>query len=217
MIFCTGPSEPNIDVIWRIFEPIVDELLLLERGVLMCIHPNRGNSGFQYVQGVLMLASNDAPMIRKMFSFPWHTSAFNLCFKCQIPKAELGDYETQFEPRTHKEHVRLGKQWLTLPNVSQKKKFAAELGSRFTYFGRLVHFDSVRFPAIDPLHVLFLGLFLNLCSRLTNAKIFTKEIFAKIQQKINSLFKPSEIGSIPHKIESGFSHLKGDQVHFHLK
>ena len=64
---------------------------------------------------------------------------------------------------------------------------------------------------IDPMHNLFLGTGKHMLSIWIEQKHLKQEHFSSIQEFINSMSVPSDIGRIPSKIASGFSGFTADQ------
>ena len=95
--------------------------------------------------------------------------------------------------------------------VPQSPNYAreSELGYRYSYLIKLPYFDAPTMLVIDPMHNLFLCL----------AKHFIKKVFIDkqilndfqlIQYRVDSMTVPSDIGRIPHKIQSSFSSFTTD-------
>ena len=65
---------------------------------------------------------------------------------------------------------------------------------------------------IDPMHNLFLGVAKHFFKRVFIEKGILSEATLKIvQERIDAMSVPSDIGRIPHKIESSFYHFTADQ------
>ena len=65
---------------------------------------------------------------------------------------------------------------------------------------------------VDPMHNLFLGTAKHFYKNiLVGQKIITETDFVIIQERVDSLIVPSDIGRIPHKILSGFSSFTADK------
>ncbi len=98
---------------------------------------------------------------------------------------------------------------LLCTSKSQLRKRESELGYRYSYLIKLPYFDAPTMLVIDPMHNLFLCL----------AKHFIKKVFIDkqilndfqlIQYRVDSMTVPSDIGRIPHKIQSSFSSFTTD-------
>ena len=65
---------------------------------------------------------------------------------------------------------------------------------------------------VDSMHNLFLGTAKHFLKNiLIDQKIINETNFVVIQERVDSLIIPSDIGRIPHKILSGFSSFTADQ------
>ena len=73
------------------------------------------------------------------------------------------------------------------------------------------YFSPTRFLTIDPMHNLFLGTGKRMLSLWVELKLLTSTHFDQIQQFVDNMVVPSDIGRIPTKISSGFSGFKADQ------
>ena len=95
-------------------------------------------------------------------------------------------------------------------------------GYRYTELLNLPYFDPARMLVVDPMHNLFLGTGKRVVKEIwIDNNIISESQFELIQNRINRMVTPSDIGRIPHKILSGFSSLTADQfknwiVHFSL-
>ena len=65
--------------------------------------------------------------------------------------------------------------------------------------------------AIDPMHDLFLGTAKKMLEIWQDQGFLRRHHFEQIQSCVNAIIVPSDIGSIPHKISSGFSDFTADQ------
>ena len=64
---------------------------------------------------------------------------------------------------------------------------------------------------VDPMHNLLLGTGKHMLQLWLRDEIITATNYARIQNYVNSMVIPSDIGLIPHKIVSGFSGFTADQ------
>ena len=76
----------------------------------------------------------------------------------------------------------------------------------------LPHFDIIRFHTIDPIHNIFLGIAKHTSMVWKETKVLNTTDFETLQNRINSLKPPPNIGRIPRKIESGFAKFTADQL-----
>ena len=75
----------------------------------------------------------------------------------------------------------------------------------------LPYFDPVRMHVIDPMHNLFLGSGKHMMAIWKRQELVNPSKYETIQEFVDSMSVPSDVGRIPQKIESGFSGFKADQ------
>lgn len=84
-------------------------------------------------------------------------------------------------------------------------------GLRFSALLCLPMFDVIRYHTIDPMHNIFLGI-AKLCVKIWKDKQILKAChFDKIQEKVDLIIPPVNIGRIPRKICSGFAAFTADE------
>ena len=71
--------------------------------------------------------------------------------------------------------------------------------------------DAIRFANIDSMHNVFLGTAKHVMVLWKDKNILTKEHFLMIQERIENISVPMDIGRIPYKIESAMAGLTADQ------
>ena len=87
-----------------------------------------------------------------------------------------------------------------------------ELGCRYSSLLQLPYFDPPTMLVIDPMHCLFLGMAKHFFKKiLIQNGILSEAHLNTIQKRINAMSVPSDIGRIPHKIESAFYSFTADQ------
>lgn len=87
----------------------------------------------------------------------------------------------------------------------------SESGCRYSVLLELPYFDPVRMLPIDPMHNLFLGTGKHMISIWLEHGLLTTKEFKIIQESVDRMVVPSDVGRIPLKIASGFSGFKADQ------
>lgn len=85
------------------------------------------------------------------------------------------------------------------------------LGCRYSVFLDLPYYNSPRFLIVDPMHNLFLGTGKRMVNVCMDFNLLTSKNFLQVQSFVDSITVPSDVGRIPHKIESGFAGFKADQ------
>ena len=93
----------------------------------------------------------------------------------------------------------------------ERKQIEQEYGARYSVLFELPYYDAIRFTVIDPMHNLFLGIAKHLITIWKDNGILTNIHFQNIQQKIEIMNVPLDVGRIPYRIESGMASLTADQ------
>lgn len=73
---------------------------------------------------------------------------------------------------------------------------------RYSVLLELNYFDPVRMTIIDPMHNLFLGTAKRMLSIWKDHKLLQSEHFEIIQNRIEGIFCPSDVGKLPQKMAS---------------
>jgi hypothetical protein len=72
------------------------------------------------------------------------------------------DIEAGFRARTDEEHRRYQEQYRHCFSKSARAQFVKEFATRWSELARLPYFDMCRMIVVDPMHNLFLGMFIHL-------------------------------------------------------
>ena len=114
--------------------------------------------------------------------------------------------------RDSESHRRDANKTLKATSSSQRKKLESTLGVRYTESLRLPYYDCVRFVVIDPIHNLLLGTAKCLFHKWIELGLLKQDDLNKIQNHINEIVVPPDIGRIPNKIESGSSGMTAEEL-----
>ena len=109
--------------------------------------------------------------------------------------------------RTSADHRINATQYLQCKTKTERKQFENEHGLRFSVLLDLPYFDIIATCAIDPMHNLFLGTSKHVMKVWQKANIISAKDLGVIQDKVNSMIPPSDVGRIPAKISSNFNTL----------
>lgn len=206
-------GEPKHDLN-SILKPAIDELLKLWDG-----HVFRQNLKYFFVRVALLCIACDVPAARKVAGFMAH-NARRGCSRClkEFPVKSFGEkpdfsgFDRNTWPKRNSEsHRRDANKTLKATSSSQRKKLESTLGVRYTELLRLPYYDCVRFVVIDPMHNLLLGTAKCLFHKWIELGLLKQDDLNKIQNHINEIVVPPDIGRIPNKIESGSSGMTADQ------
>ena len=86
-------------------------------------------------------------------------------------------------------------------------------GYRYTKLLELPYFNPTRMLVIDPMHNLYLGTGKHILKDIwSDREIIRESKFDEIQDRIDRMVVPPDIGRIPNKIKSSFSKLTTDQL-----
>ena len=210
-----GPAEPKHDINSYI-EPLVEELLALWSGVTMRIHSVTGIST-RAVRGALLCVGCDLPAGRKLCGFLGHSARLG-CSKCfkefpgSVGTMNYSGFERAQWPRrndsTHRESVQ---KILQGKNKQQQSTLESTLGCCFSSLLKLPYFDAPRMLIVDPMHNLLLGTGKHMLQLWIKHSVISTAQFAALQDCVDGMVAPSDIGRIPHKIASVFSGFTADQ------
>ena len=117
-------------------------------------------------------------------------------------------------PRKSSEHKHSAKQTLEEASPAAQQKLCSELGARYSVLQELEYFDCIRYFVVDPMHNLYLGTAKHMMKNVwLNEKndFISDEDFQRIQELVDSMTVPQDIGRIPGKISCSFSGFTADQ------
>ena len=209
-----GPHEPK-GSINSFLQPLIDELLKLWDGMLLPVYTPTGINN-ELVRGALLCVSCDLPAAQKTCGFLGHSANLS-CPKClKISPGGVGqkDYSrfdcSSWPKRDNTQHRRAVKKIQRCKTITAQKMETKKVVDILVYLTFLILMPQGCL-CIDPMHNLFLGTGKHMISLWIEEGWLTKRHFKTIQQFTDSLVLPSDVGRIPHKIESGFSSFKADQ------
>jgi len=210
-----GPREPagNIN---SFLSPMVDELLELWNGVQL---QTSSIFGYTSVRCALTCFSSDLPATRKVCGFAGHNAAMG-CSKCKIKfktgsfgeKVDYSGYDRDsWQPRDWQSHMADIQTILDAETITKKKELQKKYGIKYSELLRLPYFNVVRYHCVDVMHNLLLGTTKQLFSMWVSRKILTQSDLDRIQDRIDKMVTPAQIGRIPNKISLQGSSFTADQ------
>ena len=207
-IICTGIipglNEPQLHMN-SYLEPLVQELIKLRRGIKM-----ETTEGEHLVRALLLCSASDIPASRKLGGFLGHAAAKG-CSRClkEFPTENFGDKKdysgfdrSEWPKRTVEEHRDVGMSWKHCNTLAKRQNLEQKYGVRFTELLRLPYFDTVRFIIVDPMHNMLLGTPKRMVAIWKTLELLNADNFAAIQESVDRFTTPSDVGRIPHKIET---------------
>lgn len=196
-----GPHEPKEHI--NVFlEPLVIDLKQLWAGL---------DIDGQFVHGALLSLASDIPAARKTGGFLGHMANMG-CSRClknfprtEDNKVDYSGFDDTWPVRSNTDQCRYAREAKRAKNKASKSKIEGKYGARYSCLQELPYFDVVRMHVIDPMHNLLEGTAKRVMQVWKERGAISKEGFATIQERVNSLKLPSNIDSgIPSKIEAAF-------------
>lgn len=176
----------------------------------------------------MLCTACDLPAGRKLCGFLSYT-AHQGCSRCH--KAFTGsagdlDYSgfdrSNWAKRNRSEHLAQVKKISECNTITGREEIESNTGYRYTKLLDLPYFDPSRMLVVDPMHNLFLGTGKRVVKEIwMDCNIISETQLQLIQNRIDCMVTPPDMGRIPHKIMSGFSSFTADQhknwiIHFSL-
>ena len=194
----------------------MDDLLKLWSGVELNVAAVKCR---KQIRCALLCVACDLPAGRKVCGFLGHSAHLGCsrCFKTFTGAVRTMNYSgfdrenwtCTLGPR----HAQDACSLLNFRTKTELKKSESDLGCVTLYY--LNYPISMLLEClyiVDPMHNLFLGTAKHfLKSMLFGSNLIQETNFTLIQDRVNSLVTPSDIGRIPYSIVSGFSSFTADQ------
>ena len=210
-----GPSEPKLNINTYL-SPLVDELVILWNDGIKLRHDG---SAFvaETFRACLLCVACDIPASRKVCGFTGHNSSHgcNKCTKVFVTGTinEKTDF-SGFEPcplRNILDHRRQVSDVQSQTTQEERSRAESNFGVRYSELLRLPYFDCIRFTVIDPMHNLFLGTAKHMMETWLSKSVLSTSDLEKIQEKVDAVNVPTNIGRLPGKIAKSFSGFTADQ------
>ena len=208
-----GPSElkKNINTYLR---PMIDELLTLWKGVAIEVNGKQIT-----IRVAVSCLACDIPAARKVGGFIGHRGKRG-CSRCwkEFPTIDGKDYpdysgfdKQMWEPRSHALHVWYALQQQNSKTKDERREKESNYGARYSLLYDLPYYNAISSCIVDPMHCLYLGIAKRFFHIWLTNQILSKDQLMMIQQKVDAMCCPPDIGRIPYKIVSNFAGLKADQ------
>lgn len=160
----------------------------------------------------------DIPAGRKVCGFLGHSAKHGCCRCLKAFPGTVGatDYsgfdQSKWTPRTNSGHRNSIEEVLQSTTKTQQAEHESKLGCRYSCLLKLPYFDAPRMLTIDPMHNLFLGTGKHMLNIWLTRGIIDPAQFSRLQEYVDGMVVPSDIGRIPYKIHNGFSGFTADQL-----
>ena len=196
--------------------PAVDELKAMWKGVRLKSSLSSITLKFR---AALLCVSADVPAARKLCGFKGH-SAHQGCSRCMKKFSggfgEKKDYSgfdrENWPPRTNREHRSNAKKLEKCQTITGRNKLSQETGINYwSCLLDLEYFDVVRFCTVDPMHNLFLGTAKYMFKLWEKEEIIGKKGMKLLEQRIQEMDVPTDIGRLPKKIASNYGSYTAEQ------
>ena len=189
-------------------EPLVNELKILWKGVQMQTYKH--SNGVR-VRSALLCAAADIPATRKLCGFLGHNAKLG-CSRClkKFPggfgERDYGGFHdvNDWPKRTHRYHINSVEKIKQASSKSEKKQLESKYGCRYTPLLELPYYNSIKFCVIDPMHNLYLGTAKRMWKLWVSEDIIKKSHLKLIDERIQSLNIPSDVGWVPGNMESNW-------------
>lgn len=117
-------------------------------------------------------------------------------------------------PRTNREHQQQAKEIINQTSAKDCADMEQQFGSRFTELMLLPYFECVRFHIIDPMNNLFTGTAKHVIKNIrldSDKPLLEKKNLLHIQEKLDRLRVPANVGRMPKKIQNSYGGFTADQ------
>ncbi|CAH3161327.1 unnamed protein product [Pocillopora meandrina] len=136
---------------------------------------------------------------------------FDDCYELQNRKRVLKKC-TFIEFPNHRQEE--AQEILNQTSAGDRASLEQQFGTRFSELMSLPHFDCVRFHIIDPMHNLFTGTAKHVMKNIWldgENPLIKKNDLINIQEKLDKIKAPSDVGKIPRKILNSYRGFTADQ------
>jgi hypothetical protein len=155
-----GPNEPSMHQINRILGPLVDDLCIFWKDG---VHYQTTNyPGGRLVRIAILPLVCDLPAARQMAGMAGHSSS-SFCSHCTATLEDLDDSPTKLPAHDSAHLAQLAAMWRDALTETVQDSIWTLHGVRWTELRRLPYWDPTRFTALDPMHMLHLGVLRRHC------------------------------------------------------
>jgi hypothetical protein len=156
-----GPSEPKLDQINHVLQPLVSDLISLWKGCLIRPTITSPIDG-RIIRVRLGPIICDLPAIRKVLGLAGHSSTRHLCQFCTVNINNLDVVDVnRFTPRSGNEMRSHSIRWKKAKKISKREHIFKRHGVRYSVLLQLPYFDLLEDAVVEPMHNIFLGLLRN--------------------------------------------------------
>ena len=165
----------------------------------------------------LLCVGCDIPASRKLAGFLGHSATMG-CNKCMkefpglVGQKNYGGFEiSNWKHRNRNDHMKIVKQIVTRKTKGGKEEIEKSYGVRYSVLLELSYFDPVQMTIIDPMHNLFLGTAKRVISLWKDHSVLQHNDFSAIQEQVEQVECPADMGKLPQKFASSYGSYNADQ------
>ncbi|OAD75965.1 hypothetical protein PHYBLDRAFT_142948 [Phycomyces blakesleeanus NRRL 1555(-)] len=194
-----GPKEASTEEISNYLRPLVDELIVLYKGITVNTYDCPG----ALIHAALLIVACNIPTTRKTCGFTSHNSTC-VCNKCnrhfkRIDGSTIVNYSgfkfSDWVSRTKEENIEHVIMWKNARTLAERKQLEVENG-------------VLRATVIDPMHNLFLGMAKRMMDNWIACGLLDNNDLAEMQKEADSMTLPMGYTIFQTKIGKGFSFMK---------
>ena len=211
-----GPSEPKSSINTYI-EPLVNDLKQLWDGMVMEVH-TKSEMVKLTVRCALLCIACDLPAGRKLCGFLGHSAKLG-CSKClkkfkgKPGSMNYSGFERSLWPkRNGSSHRRNIEKILKCRTKTSEAELESKYGCRYSVLLELPYFNPCRMLTIDIMHNVYLGTGKHMLTLWLTHGLISSANYNVLQEIIDDITVPADIGRIPQKIASGFSGFTAEQL-----
>lgn len=205
-----GPKEPGPDCFHKVLAPIVDDLLVCERGLEIVVPTIR--YPLQVSCRVLFTAA-DLPAAKKMVGAVSYAHNKHPCHQCGITLRQVNEesgYDWDNLPRYSPTEMVEAAFEHQHASAERKAEIESQYGVRYLPLVQLVGFQHSYACPVDPLHNSFLGIGKSLINMLFDNNLLEglhfedsrRDIFTAVFEEANY---PGHLGRIPARVTRQFA------------
>ncbi|CDO73340.1 hypothetical protein BN946_scf185008.g103 [Trametes cinnabarina] len=208
-----GPKEPSLEQMNHVLEPFVQEVEILQRGILMNMY---GQSRPVEMFGGIEARVFDVQGARKCEGAASHAHNVHMCNFCHATHDEINlpaGYNVE-EFRMCDDYAQLAFAWRSREAVlkAARQRILDEGGSHWTEFMALPGWMPVSHAALDYMHNFYLGITKNLfMDFLADGYLLNKKMWDLFDDVLGTIKWPSGIGRLPTNLGENHSLPKADQ------
>ncbi|KAM6493648.1 hypothetical protein JOM56_010009 [Amanita muscaria] len=218
-----GPTEPTTEQLNHCMEPLIHDVVKLQKGIKMEIYDEDDNNVHEeevYASVICNLC--DTPAARKIAGTAGHSADVNPCpwCRCRLVDTNLAEGYlsniNDFDLRDDYDMLKQKYYYRDAPPQRQKT-ILANFGVRWSAFDCLPGWLPARSTALDFMHAVFLGVVATLFNKfLFGAHMFsgiggTDSAKQRLENIVNSVQWPSHITRLPKNLGQNQSLKKADE------